>query len=218
MTTIVLFDRTLAALLLTTVLAACPDLPAQGTLSVQGQLDREGVEQTDLGIVDVDYVSSGARAEWWTCELRMTASSCVGSHHVNAWVTMPETTSFATLGSAGCVSDGVPFGAFEQLTSELDLGDPVLIPADVSVMVLVASDIDGDGFADLENDEEVSAASLLVSGEVEVLSLGSFDDPVSLRITGQTAGGLEVSLKMQGPTAPVPTPGGLDVARTCVAP
>ena len=200
------------------LLAGCPDVPASETLSLEGKLDREGIEQTNLAVVDVTYASTGARGEWWTCELRLTAASCVGTHHVNAWVAMPGTTSFESLGAAGCVTDGVPFGAFEQLTFELDAGDPVVIPDDVSVLVLVASDVDGDGFADLANDEEVTAASLLVSGEVEVLSLGSFDDPVSLRITGKTASGLDVALEMQGPTAPVTTPGGLDVARTCVAP
>lgn len=199
-------------------LAACPDVPAAGTLTLEGQLDREGIEETNLAVVDVAYASTGARGEWWTCELRLTAASCVGDHHVNAWVAMPGTTSFASLGAAGCVTDGVPFGAFELLTAALDAGDPVLIPNDASALVLVASDGDGDGFADLESDDEVTAASLLVSGEVELVSLGSFDDPVSLRITGQTASGLAIALEMQGPTAPVPTPGGLDVARTCVAP
>jgi hypothetical protein len=200
------------------LLAACPDVPREGRLVVDGQLDREGVEETNLATVDVAFDSDNARGEWWTCELRLTAESCVGDHHVNVWVAMPGTTTFGALGQPTCVSDGAAFGAFEQLTAELDAGDAVVVPDDVEVLVLVASDVDGDGAADLADDEETTAASRLVSGTVDIVSLGSFEDPVSLRIAGQTAGGVDVAIDVQGSTAPVPNPGPLDVARTCVAP
>lgn len=203
---------------LVALLLGCPDVPEQGRLVVEGQLDREGVEETNLATVDVAFNSDNARGEWWSCELRLTAESCVGSHHVNVWVAMPGTTTFGALGQPTCVSDGTAFGAFEQLTAELAAGDPVIVPDDAEVLVLVASDVDGDGAADLADDEETTAAARLVAGEVEIISLGSFDDPVSLRINGTTVGGRSVAMEVQGPTAPVPNPGGLDVARTCVAP
>lgn len=210
--------HTLATLSVLAWSVACPDVPRENHLVIEGALDREGVEETDLGVVDVNFDSDNARGEWWSCELRLTAESCVGDHHVNVWVAMPGTTGFGTLGQPTCVTDGVAFGAFEQLTAELDAGDPVIIPDDAEVLILVASDIDEDGNADLENDGETTAASRLVSGEIDVVSLGSFDDPVSLRIAGKTVGGNDVVIEAQGPTAPQPTPGPLDVARTCVAP
>lgn len=197
---------------------ACPDVPREGHLVLEGALDREGVEETNLAAVEVTFDSDNARGEWWTCELRLTAESCVGDHHVNVWLAMPGSTTFDLLGQPTCVTDGVAFGAFEQLTAELDAGDPVLVPDDLEVLVLLASDVDGDGTADLANDDETSAASRLASGTVEIVSLGSFDDPVSLRIAGKTVGGVDVAIDVQGDTAPVPNPGPLDVARTCVAP
>ena len=57
----------------------------------------------------------------------------------------------------------------------------------------------------------------LLQGTVDVLGIGSFDDPLSLRITGATTIGRAVEIEFEGPTTAVPNPPPLDVARTCVA-
>ncbi len=198
--------------------AGCPNVPPSEQLSLKGKMERDGVEGTNLQDVDVDYASRSARGEWWSCELRLTAGACVGDHHVNVWLALPGATTFDDLGGAGCVdADGNPFGVFELLTDKVTHGDPIEIPGDVQALVLVASDVDGNGSADLENDDETTAASRYLEGLVEVQSLGSFDDPVALTISGITSGdSLQLDIAMNGPTAPVPNPPKLDVARTCV--
>jgi hypothetical protein len=85
------------------------------------------------------------------------------------------------------------------------------------VLVLVASDADADGTASLESDDEVKAASVLGEGTVEIVSIGEFDDPVSLKIDGKTTSDRAVSIEVSGPTTPVTQIPTLDVARTCVA-
>jgi hypothetical protein len=209
----------LCALVLVASAAACPNIPPAEQLSVKGKMERDGVEATDLQDVGVDYASKSSRGEWWSCELRLTAGACVGDAHVNVWLALPSATSFDQLGGNACVdADGNPFGVFELLTDKLAHGEPVEVPGDVQVLTLIASDKDGDGSADLENDDETTAASRMLEGLVEIQSLGSFDDPVALTASGITDGdSLQLDIAMNGPTAPVPTPGKLDVARTCVA-
>lgn len=200
------------------LVAACPDLPEPDTLVVTGALEREGVAETDLEKVAVDYASRSARGEWWSCDLRLTAGGCVGDHHVNVWVTLPNVTNFDGLGGVSCADDeGNAFGAFELLSTSTKHGDPIRIGPDVNVLVLVASDLDANGSADLANDAETGAASKLVEGSVKVDGMGSFDDPMSVTIQGTTVDGNPMTVEMNGPTSPVPNPPALDAARTCVA-
>jgi hypothetical protein len=200
------------------LLAACPVVPPAEELHVSGKLERDGVEGTDLQDVPVDYASKGARGEWWSCELRMTAGACVGDDHVNVWLAMPGSLHFEDLGHAGCVdADHNPFGVFELLTAKLADGAPVAIGTDVQAFVKIGSDKNGDGLADLDDDAEVHAATRMLNGNIEIVSLGSFDDPVSLTMSGLTSGdSLQLDVAMNGPTQPVPNPGPDDVARTCV--
>jgi hypothetical protein len=195
----------------------CEELPKEDTFVVNGSLEREGVLGNNTGEVKIDFASTAARGEWWSCELRLTAEGCVGDRHVNVWLGMPGTESFDQLGDTQCVGDdGQPFGVFELLTLNVDNGDPTKIPADVSALVLVASDIDSDGSADLLDDAETTAASRIVSGDVKVFGIGSFDDPLSIAIDGTTDTGRAVHIEFNGSTSPAPTPPPLDVARTCV--
>ncbi|HEY4223219.1 MAG TPA: hypothetical protein VGO62_17800 [Myxococcota bacterium] len=207
------------ALLAVLGVAACNGAPPAETLSLQGQLEREGVEDTNEQDVAVDYTSTGARGEWWSCELRMTASGCVGNKHVNAWIALPNIQHLDDLGGTGCVDgDGHPTGAFEILSQKVQAGDPIEIPGDVSVLFLVASDADGDGVANLADDKETFAASRLLNGVVELKGLGSFTDPVALTISGLTAvDSLQIDLAMNGPTSPVTNPPTLDKPSSCVA-
>lgn len=196
---------------------ACPSTPPADQLSVTGTLERDGVEETNLAGVDIDYTSKSAKGEWWSCELRMTAGGCVGEHHVNVWVTMPGVVDFDSIGGVGCLNEqGEPFGAYELLFTNTKNGDPIVIGQDANVLVLVASDVDGNRFANLEDDGETTAASLLVDGTIEVNGIGEFDAPVSLTIDGTTSDGNAVHVEMDGPTSAVANPGPLDVARTCV--
>ncbi|MBI1947133.1 MAG: hypothetical protein HYS27_15665 [Deltaproteobacteria bacterium] len=210
-------DRPL--LLLAAVLAAaCPNVPAEDSFTLTGSLERDAVGGGSTTAVAIEFGSKNARAEWWSCDLRMTANACVGEHHVNLYLALPSITDFDGLGHPGCVGgDGQPYGAYELLAQKTGDGEPITIPGDATVLALVASDVDGDGAADLADDVETTAASRLMDGSVEVLHIGSFDDPLSLRITGTTGNGNAVTAEFAGPTSPVPNPPPLDVARTCVA-
>lgn len=205
------------AVLVGALACGCPHVPAAGELVVSGAMERDGVGETSLKKVDVAYTSKEAKGEWWNCELRMTAGACVGDHHVNAWIGMPGTNTFDDVGQTGCVdANGTAFGAFEQLTLKVHDGDAIAVPTDVSVLLLVASDVDGVRGADLTNDAETTAASRLVSGTVNVLSIASFDKPVILTVDGKTGAGNDVHLELNGPTSPAPQAPPLDKARTCV--
>jgi hypothetical protein len=206
----------LAGLLTSALLAGCPDIPDDDTFTVAGSLERDGVGGGVTTAVPVDFGSKNARGEWWSCDLRLTANACVGDHHVNVYVALPGVDAFDELGRAACVGPDGPFGAYELLLQKTNDGEPITIPGDVAVLALVASDLDGDGAADLADDVETTAAARLVDGSVTVLGIGNFDDPLALRIEGTTAIGNSVTVEFSGPTSPVPTPPPLDVARTCV--
>lgn len=207
----------LACIAVLLLASACPDLPAEDALTLSGDLERDGVGGSSSSAVSVDFGSRNARGEWWTCDLRLTANACVGEHHVNLYLAMPSISSFDGLGGAACVGDdGEPFGAFELLEGKTRDGEPITIPGDVTVLALVASDLDGDGSAELSDDAETTAAARLMDGSVSVLHIGSFDDPLSLQVTGTTATGNAVDAAFAGPTSPAPNPPPLDVARTCV--
>ncbi|MCC7074946.1 MAG: hypothetical protein IT383_26785 [Deltaproteobacteria bacterium] len=205
------------AMVVTLGAAACPQVPAEDTLTLSGDLERDGVGGSSSTAVSVDFGSKNARGEWWSCDLRLTANACVGQHHVNLYVALPSVVDFDGLGHAACVgSDGQPWGAFELLTQKTNDGEPITVPGDATVLVLVASDVDGDGAADLADDAETTASTRVMDGEVTVLHIGSFDDPLSIRVEGTTANGNAVSAEFSGPTSPAPNPPPLDVARTCV--
>ena len=209
-------SRSAAALVALGALA-CQPVPAEDTLTLAGDVERDGVGGSSTTAVSVDFGSKNARAEWWSCDLRMTANACVGQHHVNLYLALPSVVDFDGLGHAACVgTDGQPWGAFELLTQKTGDGEPITIPGDVTVLILVASDVDGDGAADLADDGETTASTRLMDGAVTVLHIGSFDDPLSLQVTGTTATGNAVDAAFAGPTSPAPNPPPLDVARTCV--
>jgi hypothetical protein len=199
-------------------LGACQSAPPANELSVFGKLERDGFDGVAQDVA-ISYGSKNARGEWWNCELRMTATACVGDHHVNAWIAMPNVQSLDKLGGTSCIgTDGKPFGAFEELTQKLGAGEPAQVPGDVQVLFLVASDKNGDGIANLADDKETVAASRLLNGTVEVKELGSFNDPVALTISGLTSlDSLQVNLDMNGPTQPVPNPPTLEPPSSCVA-
>jgi hypothetical protein len=195
---------------------ACEQPPEDNVLRVEGTLERAATLDDDEA-VDVAYASKNARGEWWACDLRLTATACVDDFHVNVYVTLPTVQDFDDLGGAACADDqGNAFGAFELLTERAQDGEDISIPADVGVLLLVATDRDDDGAAALEVDEETKAASVLASGSIEVHKLGSFDDPVSLTIDGETTAGNTVHIEVDAPSTPVTEVPGLDVARTCV--
>jgi hypothetical protein len=206
------------AIVAVVALGACQGAPPANELSVFGKLERDGFDAVAQDVA-ISYGSKNARGEWWNCELRMTATACVGDHHVNAWIAMPNVESLDKLGGTSCVdANQKPFGAFELLTDKLAHGEPAQVPGDVQVMLLVASDKNGDGIANLADDKETVAASKLLNGTVEVKEMGSFNDPVALTISGLTSlDSLQVNLDMNGPTSPVPNPATLEPPTSCVA-
>lgn len=210
----------LAGVLLAGALASagCAPIPADDTLVVEGTLERDGVAETDLASVAVNYASASARGEWWSCELRLTAGGCIGDHHVNVWLSLPGITDFDGLGQAGCAdAEGNAYGVYELLREKTDVGDPIALGEDVNALVLVASDLDGNRAADLASDDETTAASLLLDGSVTVQGIGSFEDPIAVTVDGTTGDGNSVRIEGSGPTAPQPNPPPFDQARTCVS-
>ena len=195
---------------------ACADVPEEDALRVEGDLER-AAPLDDNAKVGVKYASKNARGEWWPCDLRLTATACVGDFHVNVYVSPPNVSDFEGVGQTACADEGEnAFGAFEILKEKLDDGEKPQIPNDIAVLVLVASDADEDGAASLESDDETKAASVLGDGEIEIVSMGSFDDPISLKIDGETSEGHKVAIEVDGPTNPVTEVPTLEVARTCV--
>ncbi len=192
----------------------CPQLSeVPDELHLSGALDRDSVEGSDDGAVDVDFHSSGARAEWWPCDLRLTAQGCVGQHHVNVYLTLPQVTDFSGVGAAACVTDGEPNGVFEAMRASS--GGEHVLGADLNAFVLVASDLDGAPGAVLNDDEETTAATRLVSGKVSVTRWAALEG-VGLTLEGETAGGRQLTLDFSGPASSpgaVPT---LEGPSTCV--
>lgn len=189
----------LAAVLLGAL--GCPqltELPEE--LHVSGSLDRETAGGSgDTSEVEVAYHSSGARAEWWPCDLRLTAQACVGQHHVNVYVALPEATSLGQVGGAGCVSGEEAEGVFELLQKAGGTGSYTL-GSDLSAFVVVASDVDEAPGAVLNSDEETTAAARLVSGTLTVTRWAGLEG-IGLTLDAETAGGLPVQIDFSGPAS-----------------
>jgi hypothetical protein len=169
------------------------------------------------GEVAVDFRDGRSRGEWWPCDGRLTAQTCVGDAHVNVFLSLPVVDRVEELGSTICVQDGAASGAFEILKNRYDNLADARIPEDVSAIIVVGSDADGDGFVE-DVDGETAGAGLVVEGTIELFSLNGFDQPLSLRLTGTVEGGAPIEVTFLGPMsvpAVVPPPEGPE---TCVAP
>lgn len=208
--------------ILSVVAIACPRaVPDRDILSVEGSIERNSaVEPIERETVDVSFASSSARAEWWPCDLRLTAAGCFGdSHHVNVFLALPtvvEIDGDRGLARAACVQNGVPDGMFEKInrsgTGTYQIG------VDVSAYVLLASEVDGTAGVDFADRKETSAAVRLVSGSVDVVRFDpNVDGSIALTIRATTADGNTVDIEFDGaasfPAVVVP----IDPPDTCVA-
>jgi hypothetical protein len=201
------------------VTVGCPEAPpTTDVLTLSGALSGPG------GDVDVDFSDAASRGEWWPCEARLTATACVseggGQHHVNVFIARPEIDDIASLGGTGCVVDGAAQGAFEILRAAFgSASGEAVIGEDVNVFVLVGSDVDGDGSADLDDDGETFAVAKLSGGTVGLVSLQDFTDPLSLRIDGAAEGvDGDVTVVFLGPMTNPQVIAPLEPPTTCVAP
>ncbi|MDP2339931.1 MAG: hypothetical protein Q8O67_03150 [Deltaproteobacteria bacterium] len=202
------------------LLAACdPQPPATDVLRVQGTM--AGPD----GDVDVTFADVRSRGEWWPCDGRLTAQACVdgaparqgNKFHVGVFLGRPEIEDISQLGANGCVVDGAAQGAFEILRLKFDALDPAIIPDDITAFVLIGSDVDGDGSADLQDAEETRAAARIVSGEVEIGTLLGFEEPFAFRLTGKTEEGEDVVVEFRGPMSNPALVPGLEAPSTCIA-
>lgn len=183
---------------------------------VEGELDRESIEGTSDEGVTLRYESAQARAEWWPCELRLTAAGCVDDDkHVNVYVSLPQAVDLGDLGGSVCVQDPeVPTGVFALVK---DRAPGIFeIGVDLQVFVLVASDLDDTPGALLDNDAETKAATAMASGSVEVIAFRG-QEGIDLRIEGTTRDGRELSVAFTGLAQVPPRVGPLEDARTCVS-
>ncbi len=205
------------ALIVVAALAAatgCPRTPSTEAeqLLVEGTLERDGISGDAMTDVAVDYDSAQGRGEWWPCDLRLTAAACVGDHHMNVYVSLPQATSLDDVGTAGCVdAEGTPFGVYELLHAE----QSQTIGTDVAVFVLVASDVTGDPGALLDDDDETTAASRLTSGTLAVERLAG-DGSMSITIDGRTSGDRPVRVAFGGPVSEPAVVPPLEEPATCV--
>ncbi len=193
---------------------ACdPQPPASEVLRVQGDLT--GPE----GSVDVAFDDPRARGEWWPCDARLTSQACVDDDfHVGVFLGLPTHDDISDLGGNACVVEGEAQGAFEILRLKFDAGDTPLIPDDVSAFVLIASDVDGDGSADLDSAAETHAAARISVGSIDIGTLFGFEETFSLRLTGTTEEDEDVVVEFRGEmTNPALVPG-LEAPATCVGP
>ena len=192
----------------------CTKIVPDESLTLQGTLDRESIEDSAEGQVDVDFTSSPARGEWWPCDLRLTSQACIGEHHVNVFLSLPEVSDFALIGGTSCVQDGVPFGLLEVMQQKGR--GTYTIGADISAFVLVASDTDDAPGVLFNSDAETTAATRITAGAVTVTGLAGRDG-ITLTMDFTTADGHEVTGSFSGPTslpAVVPT---IEGPSTCVA-
>jgi hypothetical protein len=194
------------------VLACDPQPPANDVLRVNGVMS--GPE----GDVTIAFEDVRSRGEWWPCDGRMTAQACVdGESHVGVFLARPEIEDLSQLGQNGCVVEGEAQGAFEILRLKFDALDPAIIPDDIAAFVLIGSDVDGDGSADLENKAETRAAARIASGSVEIGTLFDFDEPLSFRLTGKTEAGEDVVVEFRGAMSNPALVPGLEAPTTCIA-
>lgn len=204
------------ALALAALLGAsgCPQLTeVPEELHMTGALDRDSVGDSSEEAVDIDYHSTGARAEWWPCDMRLTAQGCAGEHHVNVYVTLPQVTTFIGVGQAACVTGDEANGVYEALQAAG--GGEHTLGTDLNAFVLVAADMDDAPGAVLNSDEETTAATMLTGGKLTVTRWAGLEG-IGLTLNGQTAGGREVLIDFSGPASSpgvVPT---LEGPLTCV--
>lgn len=204
------------------VAVACPRaVPDRDILSVEGSIERNSAaEPTESETVDVNFASSSARAEWWPCDLRLTAAGCFGdSHHVNVFLALPtvvEIDGDRGLARAACVQNDIPDGLFEKF-NRTGAGT-YQIGVDVSAYVLIASEVDGTAGVDFADRKETSAAVRLVSGSVDVVRLDpSEDGSIALAIHATTADGNTVDIEFDGATSFPSVIVPIDPPDTCVA-
>ena len=191
---------------------ACdPGPPTADVLHIQGTL--EGPD----GPTDVQFSDSRSKGEWWPCDARLTAQACVdGEFHVGVFIARPELDAVADLGGNACVVDGAPQGAYEILRSKFDDFGTAVIGEDVSAFVVVASDIDADGSADLDDGAETRAVAVVDDGTVEMSALAGFEDPFAMRLEGK-AGDRDVVVEFRGPMSNPGVVAPLEPATSCVA-
>ena len=181
-------------------LAACGggvNVP-QDELRIEGELDRNGVTQTQSPAVEVAYASELSRGDWWPCDLRVTAQECVGDAHVNVYLTLPSVSEIADVGGAACVNGGEARGLYEWMAEQGGRGE-YEIGQDLNAFVLVASDHDDTLGADFNNDTETKAVSRLVSGTLRVDRWADYN-AIGFHLEGETSQSRRVTIDFLGPT------------------
>ena len=194
--------------------AGCPQMVASEQLLVSGTLERDGVsEAPNVAAVDIDYLSNDARGQWWACDMLITAGGCIDGHHVNVYISGIDSQSISDLGRGNCIAGGVARGVFERM----DEGKAGIysIGNEFSVFVLVASDVVEPNGADFGLDEETTAVSRLVSGEVEVVRFRGLDE-AEIAIRGTTAEGNTIEIQFLGPMSTPAVVPPLAAPDTCV--
>jgi hypothetical protein len=196
------------------LVAGCPAVGDAERLHLTGTLEREGAEGTDTSAVEVQYLSDTSRGEYWPCDLRLTALGCVGEHHVNVYVTMPQIVQVSDIGRAACVVDGVPSGVYEAF--DTPGAELFTIGSDLNAYIIVASDVVEPSGAELTDDQETTAASKLATGTVNLVTFGGLDGNLRVVIDGETTEGNTVHVEFHGPMT---NPGAiplLESPSTCV--
>lgn len=169
------------------------------TLSVQGTLERHGLDNTDTTAAAIDYSTEAPRVEWWPCDVRVTAKACADGFPVNVYVTKPG-VSFSALGTGHC---GEP-GAYEGLRTDwlLAKSGAYEVGSEVEVFVLVGGDAGGQSAAvEFDDDNETFAVSQLASGTLQVR--GAYEASLSFELTGKTHAGNEISIELNRGAASV---------------
>lgn len=184
--------------------------PDSDVLSIKGTLKGPG------GDANIDFSDTRSKGEWWPCDARLTAQTCVDDEfHVGVFIARPEIADVAELGANGCVVEGEPQGAYEILRSKFDDFGTAVIGEDVSAFVLVASDKNGDQSADVDSADETRAVAVVEEGTIEMSALAGFEDPFAMRLTARAAGN-DVVVDFLGPMSNPRLVPGLEASTTCV--
>jgi hypothetical protein len=185
-------------------LSACsPVQEERVALTISGSLDRDTIEDSAAGSVGLDYDSEGARAEWWPCDLRITASQCVGQHHVNLYLA-PAGTLFSELGTLHCGEGDQARGTYEIIT-EKRMGD-YAVGGDLEVFAVVGSNLGGDPLIELSNDDETTAATWFGGGTLTVTRYAGAD-ALGFSMSGKTRAGNDAEITFNGPAQVADVPG-----------
>jgi len=198
-------------------LPGCDGLADPLELRVAGELEREGIFGANDAAVSVDYASTDPRGEWWPCDLRMTALACVGDHHVNVYVSLPEVADLDGVARNGCVVDGRAYGVFELFEHERGGTKKTWnLGTELQAFVVIASDVDDVPGAELTRDDEATAASRIATGTLTVQFFQDLDSRLHVSIEGETTQGRAVDIDFNGPMS---APGNIPVLEspaTCV--